>query len=60
MVLIYKHKPNKINKDKLLKVFHNTVSLFMDEPTECVRERGLVCFDLIQTLFKEDYEKYNS
>ena len=59
-ILVYKHKPSPEERIKLLNLYHHTASLFMDEPTECTRERGLVCFDLIQTLFKDEYEKYNS
>ena len=59
-ILVYKHKPTQENKDKLLYIFHETCKIFMDEPTECARERGLIVFDLIQTLFKKEYEEYNS
>lgn len=59
-VLVFKHKPTLDNRERCLKLFKHSCSLFMDEPTECVRERGLIVYDFAKTLFKKDYEEYNS
>jgi hypothetical protein len=59
IVLVYKHTPTPLNKERCMQLFHYTTTLFRDEPTECTRERGLICFDYIQTMFKKEYESYN-
>ena len=59
-ILVYKHRPTPENKKRCISLFQHCCSLFMDEPTECIRERGLVVYDFAKTIFKEDYEKYNS
>lgn len=59
-ILAYKIKPTEQNLDRMWDMFLFTCTQFHDEPTECAKERLLFCFDFIQTVFKKEYEEYNS
>jgi hypothetical protein len=59
-ILVYSYNPTADNKKIAESISHYNCGKYLDEPTECMRERGLIMFDYIKTFYKKEYEEYNS
>ena len=59
-ILVYSYNPTADNKKIAESISYYNCGKYLDEPTECMRERGLIMFDYIKTFYKKEYEEYNS